>query len=151
MVLLIMPFRPPSAAFREERWRHFVRNFTNFFLSLLDPLQSKLTNARTSKRYVTDATTKKKSPVPFSPVYAALPTALNADGSVATADIAFNVQKCVCHYFPLSHLFRVVLPLQVRPQGNTNEQHFFSVPCAFQWPSIPHLPKIPSTLLTDAT
>lgn len=36
---------------------------------------------------------KKPSPVPFSPVYAAIPTPMNADGSLAASDIAHNVQK----------------------------------------------------------
>lgn len=56
-------------------------------------LQARKTLTKTTKRYVTDATVKKKSPVPFSPVYAALPTPLNADGSLASADIAHNIQK----------------------------------------------------------
>lgn len=58
-------------------------------------LQARKSLTKTTKRHVTDATTKKKSPVPFSPVYAALPTPLNADGSLASADIAHNIQKYV--------------------------------------------------------
>jgi len=46
-----------------------------------------------TKRGYADVVAKKASPVPFSPVYAAIPTPMNPDGSLAAADIAHNVHK----------------------------------------------------------
>lgn len=46
-------------------------------------------------RELTDSATKKASPVPFGPVYAAIPTPLTSDGSLAVSEIAHNIQKYV--------------------------------------------------------